>query len=153
MERTLVLIKPEGVARGLIGEVISRFERKGLNIAALKLLMLSKNQSESLYAMHRTKDFYSILLKHMMSAPIVAMVVEGPNAIMAVRRIVGATNPQEAAPGSIRADLALNVTQNIVHAADSMENAEREIKIFFSPDAMISYDKPTEKKFLLGPIS
>ncbi len=151
MERTLVLIKPEGVMRGLIGEIISRLERKGLNIAGLKLLMLSRSQGEALYSMHKTKDFFPVLLSHMTSGPIIAMVAEGPDAIGAVRRMIGATDPQEATPGSIRADFALNKTQNIVHAADSKENADREISIFFRPSEILSYDKPTETRYLLGP--
>ncbi len=150
MERTLVLVKPEGVMRGLIGEVISRVERKGLNIAAIKLLKISRTQAEDLYSMHKTKDFFSKLLNQITSTPIVVMVVEGPNAVRSVRRMVGATDPQEADPGSIRADFALNTTQNIVHAADSVNNAEREIRIFFEPHEILNYIKPTEAKFLLG---
>lgn len=134
--------------RGLIGEVISRFERKGLNIIALKILNISSRQAEALYSAHRTKDFYKRLLEHIMSGPVVAMVVEGPNAVKAVRRLVGATNPQEADPGSIRAEFALNITQNIVHAADSLENASNEIKIFFEDNEILSYKKPTETQFL-----
>jgi nucleoside-diphosphate kinase len=150
MERTLVLIKPEGVMRGLIGEVISRIERKGLNLTAIKLLRMSKEQAETLYSMHKTKDFYLRLLNHMTYGPIIAMVVEGPNAVIAIRRIVGVTNPQEADVGSIRADFALNTTQNIVHAADSIENANLEIKIFFEQNEIATYSKPTETAFLLG---
>ncbi|MBS7629423.1 nucleoside-diphosphate kinase [Candidatus Bathyarchaeota archaeon] len=148
MERTFVLIKPEGVMRGLIGEVISRFERKGLNVIALKILNISSRQAEDLYSVHRTKDFYKRLLEHIMSGPVVAMVIEGPNAVKAVRRLVGATNPQEADPGSIRAEFALNITQNIVHAADSLENASNEIKIFFEDNEILNYKKPTETQFL-----
>jgi len=150
MERTLVLIKPEGVMRGLIGQVISRIERKGLNLAAIKLLRMSRDQAESLYSMHRTKDFYTKLLDHITSGPVIAMVIEGPSAVIAIRRIVGATNPQEADGGSIRADFALNTTQNIVHAADSAENATREIKIFFGQNEIVTYGKPTEMAFHLG---
>jgi len=150
MERTLVLIKPEGVMRGLIGEVISRIERKGLNVTAIKLLRMSKEQAETLYSMHKAKEFYLRLLNHMTSGPIIAMVVEGPNAVIAIRRIVGVTNPQEADVGSIRADFALNTTQNIAHAADSIENANREIKIFFEQNEIATYSKPTETAFLLG---
>lgn len=150
MERTLVLIKPDGVMRGLIGQVISRIERKGLNVTAIKLLRMSKDQAETLYSMHRTKDFYLRLLDHVTSGPIIAMVVEGPNAVIAIRRIVGVTNPQEADVGSIRADFALNTTQNIAHAADSIENATREIKIFFDQNEIATYSKPTETTFLLG---
>jgi len=153
MERTFLLVKPDGVMRGLIGEVVTRLERKGLNIAALKILMVSKSQSEALYSMHQDKGFYPQLIRHITSAPVAVMVIEGPNCIQAVRRMVGATDPQEAAPGSIRADFALNTTQNIVHAADSMENAEREIQVFFKPDEILSYSKPTETKFLHGTLT
>ncbi|MGQ9542910.1 MAG: nucleoside-diphosphate kinase [Candidatus Bathyarchaeia archaeon] len=134
--------------RGLVGEVISRFERKGLNIAAVKLLKASNRQIEALYSIHRTRDFYQRLVEHITSGPVVAMVIEGPSAVKAVRRIVGATNPQEADPGSIRAEFALNITQNIVHAADSLESASNEIKIFFEDHEILSYRKPTESKFL-----
>lgn len=153
MERTFVLIKPDGVMRGLIGETVSRIERKGLNIASIKLIQMSKAQAENLYSMHRTKEFFHKLLSHITSAPVVVMVVEGPNAIAAARKLVGATNPQEATPGTIRADFALNTTQNVVHTADSQENAEREIKIFFDAKEVVSYNKPTETRYLFSPTS
>jgi nucleoside-diphosphate kinase len=151
-EKTLLLIKPEGVMRGLIGEVIARLEKKGLNIAGIKLLKMSKSQSEALYSMHKTKDFFPKLLDHMTSSPIIAMVIEGPNVVSIIRAMIGATDPQDAAPGTIRAEFALNKTQNIVHASDSSENATREIYIFFNQEEIISYEKPTEIEFLIGKI-
>ncbi|MEM2943046.1 MAG: nucleoside-diphosphate kinase [Candidatus Bathyarchaeia archaeon] len=141
MERTLLLVKPDGVMRGLIGEVISRIERKGLKIAGLKILTLTKEQAESLYSIHRTKEFYPRLIRHITSGPVAAVVIEGPDCVRAVRRVVGATNPQEATPGSIRGDLALNTTENVVHAADSVENAEYEIEILFKQYEM-NHSKP-----------
>jgi nucleoside-diphosphate kinase len=142
VERTLLLVKPDGVMRGLIGEVISRIERKGLKISGLKILTLTKEQGESLYSIHKTKEFYPRLIRHITSAPVAAVVIEGPDCVRAVRRIVGSTNPQEATPGSIRGDLALNTTENVVHAADSVESAEYEIKILFKPDEILSQSKP-----------
>lgn len=148
-EKTLLLIKPEGIMRGLIGEVISRIEKKGLNIAGIKLLKISKCQSEALYSMHKMKDFFPKLIDHMTSSPIIAMVIEGPNVVSMIRTMVGATDPQDAAPGTIRAEFALNKRQNIVHASDSSENAIREIFIFFKQEEIISYEKPTEIEFLI----
>ena len=152
MEKTLLLIKPEGVMRGLIGEVITRIENKGLNIVGIKLIKMSKNQSEALYSMHKMKDFFPKLITHMTSSPIIAMVLEGPNVVSIIRTMIGATDPKDAAPGTIRAKFALNKTQNIVHASDSLENANKEISIFFKQEEIISYEKPTEIQFLIGKI-
>lgn len=149
-EKTLLLIKPEGVMRGLIGKVITRIERKGLNITAIKLLKMSKNQGEAVYSIHRTKEFFPKLIDHMTSSPIIAMVIEGPNVVSIIRAMIGATDPQDAVPGTIRAEFALNKTQNIVHASDSSENATREIDIFFNQEEIVSYEKPTETEFLIG---
>ncbi|RJL34543.1 nucleoside-diphosphate kinase [Bailinhaonella thermotolerans] len=132
-ERTLVLVKPDGVARGLIGDVIARIERKGLKLAALELRTLDRETAETHYAEHKDKPFFGDLVDFITSGPLVAAVVEGPNAIKAFRQLAGATNPVEAATGSIRADHALEVQNNIVHGSDGPESAEREIKIFF-PD-------------------
>ncbi len=149
-DKTLLLIKPEGVLRGLIGEVIARIEKKGLNIAGIKLIKMTKNQSESLYSMHKMKDFFPMLISHMTSSPIMAMVIEGPNVVNIIRTMIGSTDPKDASPGTIRAEFALNKTQNIVHASDSPENATREISIFFKQEEIISYEKPTETEFLMG---
>ena len=130
-ERTLVLVKPSGVARGLVGEVISRMERRGLIIKVARMLIVSQEMAERHYAEHKGKPFYGELVEHITSAPIFAMVVEGPSAVKVVRRMMGATNPLEADPGTVRGDFGLSVRQNVVHSADSLESAEREIAIFF----------------------
>jgi nucleoside-diphosphate kinase len=130
-EHTLVLIKPSGVARGLVGEVISRLERRGLTIKVARMLMVSGEMAERHYAEHKSKPFYEELVEHITSAPIFAMVVEGPSAIKVVRRMMGATNPLEADPGTVRGDFGLNVRQNVVHSSDGPESATREIALFF----------------------
>lgn len=130
-ERTLVLIKPDGVRRGLIGEVISRIERKGLTIAALHMRTLDAATAEEHYAEHTAKPFFGELVSFITSGPLVAMAVEGPDAIAVMRTLMGATNPVEALPGSIRGDYATVITQNIAHGSDSPASAERELKLFF----------------------
>jgi len=131
-----------------MGEIISRIERKGFNITAMKLTQLTTSQAEKLYEMHKEKNFYDTLIRHVTSGPVLAMVIEGPNAISLIRNMIGKTNPAEAQPGTIRADYALNTTKNVIHASDSPENAEREIKIFFSTNEILQYEKPTEKHYL-----
>lgn len=131
MERTLILVKPDAFARSLTGEIIARFERKGLRLAALKLETLSRETAERHYAEHNGKPFFGELVEFITSAPLVAMVLEGDSAIRAARQVIGATNPLEAATGSIRGDFAVEVGQNMVHGSDSPESAEREIGIFF----------------------
>ncbi len=130
-ERTLVLVKPDGVARGLVGEVIGRIERKGLRLAAVELRTLSRETAEQHYAEHQAKPFFADLVEFITSGPLVAMVVEGERAISAFRQLAGATDPVTAATGSIRADHALAVQTNIVHGSDSAESAAREIGLFF----------------------
>jgi nucleoside-diphosphate kinase len=134
-QRTLILVKPDGVRRGLVGEVIARVERKGYKISALRMLIADKSMLESHYAEHNGKPFYEPLMEFMLSGPIVAMIAEGERVIEGFRSLAGATDPTVAAPGSIRGDLARDqgtrVVQNIVHGSDSPESAEREIKIFF----------------------
>jgi nucleoside-diphosphate kinase len=134
-QRTLILVKPDGVRRGLVGEVIARIERKGYKISALRMLMADKSTLELHYAEHHGKPFYEPLMEFMLSGPIVAMIAEGERVIEGFRSLAGATDPTVAAPGSIRGDLARDqgtrVVQNIVHGSDSPESAEREIKIFF----------------------
>ena len=136
MERTLVLIKPDGVKRGLCGEIITRFERRGLKIVALKLLKMTERQADIHYHEHIKKTFYPELVQFMMSGPVVAMVLEGPNAIKTVRNMLGATNAAEAIPGTIRGDYALSGTENIVHGSDSIESATTEIANFFTKNEM-----------------
>ncbi len=130
-ERTLVLVKPDGVRRGLAGEVISRLERKGLALVAMELRTLERAKAEAHYAEHSERPFFGELVDFITGGPLVALVVEGPNAIAATRRLMGVTNPVEATPGSIRGDYALEIGQNLVHGSDSPESAAREIEIFF----------------------
>lgn len=139
------MIKPDGVQRGLIGEVISRLERKGLKIVALKMLKISNETAEKHYEEHKAKPFFSSLVSYITSGPVVAMVVEGKNAIRVVRKMVGATNPSEAEPGTIRGDFALDIGRNVVHASDSQASADREISIFFRPEEIASYERETDR--------
>jgi nucleoside-diphosphate kinase len=131
MDRTLILVKPDAFARGLTGEIISRFERKGLKIAALKHMTVGREQAETHYEEHREKPFFGDLVDFITGGPLVAMVLEGHEAVKAARQIIGATNPLEAAPNSIRGAYALEVQTNLVHGSDSNESAERETQIFF----------------------
>ena len=149
VERTFSFLKPESVMRGFIGEIVSRFERKGLVLVAAKLIHMSQDQAENLYGIHRGKLFFQELVQHVTSGPVFLMVWEGPNAVNVVRTLVGATNPLNAAPGTVRGDFALQVTPNAIHGADSVDNANREMSIFFSPSEITSYSKPTEREFLL----
>lgn len=132
MERTLSIIKPDGVKKNLIGEIISRFEKRGLRIAALKKIALSKKEAKAFYIVHKDRPFYESLTEFMSEGPIVVMVIEGESAIAKVREIMGATNPKEAAAGTIRADFATDIERNIVHGSDSPESAAYEIPFFFS---------------------
>jgi nucleoside-diphosphate kinase len=131
MDRTLILVKPDAFARGLTGEVIARFERKGLAIVAMKHMTVDRELAERHYDEHRDKPFFSDLVEFITGGPLVAFVLEGQEAVTAARQVIGATNPLEAAPGSIRGDLALNVQTNLVHGSDSPESAGREIDLFF----------------------
>jgi nucleoside-diphosphate kinase len=130
-ERTLVLIKPDGVRRGLVGEVIARIERKGFAIRELQMRTLDTQTAQEHYAEHTDKPFFGELVSFITSGPLVAMSVEGPDAVRAIRTLMGATNPIDAAPGSIRGDFATIITENIVHGSDSPASAERELKLFF----------------------
>ena len=144
-ERTLVLIKPDGVQRGLIGEIISRFEKRGLKIVAMKLVKPDRELAEKHYAIHRGKPFFEPTVKYIMSSPVVAMVIEGKNVIETVRKMMGKTNPQDADPGTIRGDFAQDISRNIVHGSDSKENAEYEISLWFKPEEIFDYEKIDEK--------
>ena len=146
-ERTILFIKPGGVIRGLVGAIVTRIERKGLLITAMKLLRLDKSQAEIFYDVHRGKPFFKSLVEHVVSGPILAMVVEGPEVISVIRRLVGKTSSFEAGVGTVRGDFGVSVTKNVVHASDSVENAEREISFFFKKCEILRYEKPTEKKF------
>jgi len=143
-ERTLVFLKPEAIMRGIMGEIISRIERKGLTIAAMKLLHPTRKQAEKIYEVHKGKNFYKPLVDHVTSGPILAMVIDGPDAVLVLRNMIGKTNPIEAQPGTIRGDFALNVRKNVIHASDSLENAKKEIEIFFRSDEILEYRKPAE---------
>jgi nucleoside-diphosphate kinase len=131
LDRTLILVKPDAFGRGLAGEVITRFERKGLQIVALKMVRLERELAERLYDEHREKDFFAGLVDFITSGPLVAMVLEGYEAVTAARQVIGATNPLEAVAGSIRGDFGLEVQTNLVHGSDSPQSAEREIGLFF----------------------
>jgi nucleoside-diphosphate kinase len=133
MDRTLILVKPDAFARNLTGEIVGRFERKGLVLAALKLMRLDRDLAERHYAEHEGKPFFGELVDFITSGPLVAMVLEGREAVVAARQVIGATNPLEATPGSIRGDFAVEVGQNMVHGSDSPESAAREVGLFF-PD-------------------
>ncbi len=138
-QRTYVMIKPDGVKRGLIGEIIRRIENKGFRIVALKMLKLSREKAEELYSVHRDKPFFESLIEFITSGPVVAMIVEGEEAVSVMRTLIGPTDGRKAPPGTIRGDFALSVQENIIHAADSVESAEREMWIVFSKDEVVSY--------------
>ncbi|HTZ65770.1 MAG TPA: nucleoside-diphosphate kinase [Solirubrobacteraceae bacterium] len=131
MERTLILVKPDGFGRGLTGEIVARFERKGLRIAALQRMTITRELAERHYAEHAQRPFFGELVEFITSGPIVALVLEGTDAIRAARQVIGATNPLEAATGSIRGDFALETGKNLVHGSDSPESAAREVELFF----------------------
>lgn len=141
MERTLVLIKPDGVQRGLIGEVIARLERRGLRLVGAKFLQVSRELAETHYAIHQGKPFYDGLITHITSAPVMAIVWEGPNAIAAARQTMGATRPTEAAPGSVRHDFALEVGRNLTHASDSVENGQAEVSLWFTDQELVPWKR------------
>jgi nucleoside-diphosphate kinase len=145
MERTLVLVKPDGVQRGLMGEVIGRLERRGLRLVAAKFMQVSHELAETHYAIHKGKPFYDGLIKYITSAPVLAMVWDGPNAVAAVRQTMGATRPIEAAPGSIRHDFALEVGRNLTHASDSVENGEKEVALWFSLKELVDWKRDTDR--------
>lgn len=145
MERTFVLVKPDGVQRGLIGEVIKRLEQRGLKLVGAKFLQVSRQLAEEHYAVHKGKPFYDGLIQYITSAPVMAMVWEGPNAVAVVRQTMGATRPYEAAPGTIRHDFGLTVSRNLTHASDSIENAESEINLWFKPEELVAWTRDTDK--------
>ena len=145
MERTLILVKPDGVQRCLAGEIISRLERRGLKIAGLKVLQMDKALAEKHYAVHKEKPFFNDLVKFITSGPIIAAVLEGENAIESTRQTMGATDPKKAAPGTIRADLGINMEHNLIHGSDSPENAEKEIGIFFKQGELMTYTRDIDR--------
>jgi nucleoside-diphosphate kinase len=145
LERTLVIIKPDAVQRGLIGEIVTRFERRGLRIAALKLIHIDEALARRHYAIHEGKPFYEPLIRYITSSPVVVTVLEGNDAIEIVRRTMGATNPTEATPGTIRADLALEIGRNLVHGSDGPETAAFEVPLFFTEDEILSYGRDNDR--------
>lgn len=144
MEKTFILVKPDGVQRGLIGEILSRMEKRGLKLVAAKFLLVPDSLAEKHYAVHQGKPFYEGLIKYITSAPVMAMVLEGPNAIQAVRQTMGLTNPLKAEPGTIRHDYALSISRNLTHASDSPENADSEISLWFTKDEIVNWKKADE---------
>ena len=145
MEKTLVLVKPDGVQRGLVGKIISRLENKGFRLAALKLMNVSRKLAEEHYGEHVDKPFFGNLVRFITSSPIVAMAIEGDNAVQVVRTTMGLTNPQEAAPGTIRGDFGLTIGMNLIHGSDSGESAVRELNLFFGPSEILEYSKDVER--------
>ena len=145
MERTYLMIKPDGVQRGLCGEIVSRFEKKGLKLVAMKLMLIPKETAELHYAEHKDKPFFKSLISYITSGPVLAMVWEGENAVSVCRTMMGKTNPQESAPGTIRGDYGMQTAMNIIHGSDSPESAEREISIFFKPEELVSYDRTADR--------
>jgi nucleoside-diphosphate kinase len=149
-ERTLVLIKPDGVQRLLVGRILARYEERGLRIAGLKLMSVTRDLAERHYAVHSSKPFFGGLVEFITSGPLVAAVLEGPNAIAVVRAMNGATRPHEAAPGTIRGDFALETAQNLVHASDSAETATAEIDLWFGSAELLDYDREIDR-WVLAP--
>jgi nucleoside-diphosphate kinase len=147
VERTLVLVKPDGVRRGLVGSIVARFETKGLKVVAVKMLHVTPELAGRHYHEHEGKPFYPALIQHITSGPVVALALEGRSAIAVVRLITGATNPQTAAPGTIRGDWGLGITPNLVHASDSPESAARELALYFTPAEYLAYSRVGEEYF------
>lgn len=144
MERTLVLVKPDGVQRRLVGEIISRLERRGLKLLGMKLLQPSRSLAEKHYESLKDRPFYPSLIDFLTSGPVVAMVWEGPKAVEAVRQTLGATDPLKAVPGTIRGDLGLHIQMNLAHGSDSPETAEREVNLWFSPEELVTWKAADE---------
>lgn len=141
MERTLVLVKPDGVQRGLVGEIVARFERKGLKLVGLRLLDVDTALAERHYAVHAGKHFYDGLIEFITSGPVAAVALEGPDAIATVRRMVGRTMPNEAEPGTIRGDLGISGLRNLIHASDAPETAVAELELWFGADLLVDYQR------------
>lgn len=144
MERTLIILKPDAVQRGLVGDIIRRFEQRGLRIVGMKFMSVERALAETHYAIHRGKPFYEGLVNYITSSPVIVMALEGTNAVMAARNTIGATRPNEAAAGSIRGDLALEVGRNLVHGSDSVENADTEIKLWFKDNELVAWPRDTD---------
>ncbi|HYN89303.1 MAG TPA: nucleoside-diphosphate kinase [Ardenticatenaceae bacterium] len=141
MERTLIIVKPDAVQRGLTGEIISRFERRGLKVVAMKMLQVPRSLAEEHYAVHRERPFYEGLVSYIISSPVVAFVLEGVEAVAAARKTIGATNPLNADLGTIRGDLGMQIGRNLVHGSDSPENAEAEVRLWFRPEELAAHER------------
>jgi len=145
METTLVIIKPDAVQRGLVGEITTRLERRGLKLVGMKLMQIGQELAERHYGIHRGKPFFEGLIRYITSAPVVVMAWQGPKAIEMVRATMGATNPLQATPGTIRADFALEIGRNLVHGSDGPETAEHELSLFFEPGELLSWGRDTDR--------
>lgn len=145
MERTLVLVKPDGVQRGLIGEIISRLERRGLRLIGAKFMWVSQELAETHYAIHKGKSFYEGLIQYITSSPVMALAWEGPHAIDAVRQLMGSTRPTQAAPGTVRHDYALEVGRNLTHASDTVENGIKEVDLWFTTEELVSWQRDLDR--------
>ena len=143
-ERTFLAVKPDGVQRGLVGEILQRFERKGFKLVGLKLMQVTQEMAENHYGEHKGKPFFNGLVEYITSSPIVGMVWEGPNVVATARTMMGATNPKDSAPGTIRGDYAVDIGRNIIHGSDSNESAAREISIFFTEAEITSWDRSND---------
>ncbi len=141
MERTYCMVKPDGVQRNAVGEIIARFERKGIKIVGLKMMQIPQATAEKHYGEHKDKPFFKDLVDFITSGPVVAMVLEADNVISTVRTMMGATNPKDSVPGTIRGDFGITIDKNVIHGSDSPESAEREIGIFFKPEELVDYTK------------
>jgi nucleoside-diphosphate kinase len=145
MERTLIIIKPDAVQRGLTGEILRRFEQRGLRIVGMKFMQVGQGLAEQHYDVHRERPFFGPLVRYIISSPVVVLVLEGTNAVASARMTIGATNPSAAAAGTIRGDFALEVGRNLVHGSDSVENAQKEIALWFKPEELTDWDRSTDK--------
>jgi nucleoside-diphosphate kinase len=144
VERTLVLVKPDGVQRGLIGEILARFERKGLKVVGLRLLSVPREMAERHYAVHAGKPFYPGLVEFITSGPVAALALEGPDAIATVRRLVGVTRPNEADAGTIRGEFGISTLRNLIHASDAVETAAEELELWFAADTLVDYERAVD---------
>lgn len=145
MEKTFLMVKPDGVQRGLIGEIVTRFEKKGLKLLAGKIMIVTEEQAKTHYIEHESKPFFGSLISYITSGPVFAMVWEGKDSVALTRSMIGATKPTDAAPGTIRGDYAVEMSRNLIHGSDSVESAEREIANMFKADELVSYDQATAK--------
>jgi nucleoside-diphosphate kinase len=145
MERSLIILKPDAVQRGLVGPIISRLEQRGLKLVGLKLMRIDENLARRHYAVHEGKPFFNGLVEYISSGPVVVAVATGKNVIQVIRNTVGATNPVQAAPGTIRGDYALEIGRNLIHASDSPENGENEVSLFFKPEELVENERSTDR--------